>query len=141
MSAVLALDVGTKRIGVAVSDPSRTFALPIGMIERTNLNADLSRILTYLDEYQASAIVVGDPITLAGTRGVAAEKMDLFVEHLRKRVLVPIVRIDERMTTAQVTKSLIAADVSRKKRRTVVDKLAATLILETYLARLKYEGQ
>jgi putative Holliday junction resolvase len=80
-------------------------------------------------------MVVGDPVTLSGQRGPAAEKIDRFVEQLARTFSGTIHRVDERMTTAQATKSLIAADVSRAKRKTVVDKMAAALILETYLAR------
>ena len=133
--AVLGLDVGTKRIGVAVSDPSDTFAIPVGTIERRNLDADLEYILRYVEEYHADVVVVGDPITLAGERGIAAEKIDHFVERLEKRLGRRILRVDERLTTAQAIKTLIAADVSRKKRKGAVDKMAAALILESYLAR------
>ena len=131
----LALDLGTKRIGVAAADPSGTFALPVTVIERTNLRADLERVVELAREYGAAAIVVGDPITLSGERGPAAEKIDRFVEQLARVFSGAIHRVDERMTTAQATKTLIAADVRRSKRKAVVDKMAAALILETYLAR------
>jgi putative pre-16S rRNA nuclease len=131
----MALDVGSKRIGLAVSDPSATYALPIGTIERSNLRTDLERIAEYVDSYAARELVVGDPVTLAGERGPAAESMDRFVTGLRATFNGPIHRVDERMTTAQATKALIAADVSRRKRKTVVDKLAAALILESFLSR------
>ncbi|HKU67180.1 MAG TPA: Holliday junction resolvase RuvX [Candidatus Baltobacteraceae bacterium] len=133
--SLLALDVGSKRIGVAVADPTGTFALPVTVIERTNLKADLERISQLAAEYTAKEMVVGDPVTLSGQRGPAAEKIDRFVEQLARVFTGRIHRVDERMTTAQATKSLIAADVSRSKRKTVVDKMAAALILETYLAR------
>lgn len=133
--ALLALDVGTKRIGVAVADPGGTFALPVTVIERTNIKDDLQQIARIAGEYAAREIVVGDPVTLSGQRGLAAEKIDRFVEQLQRVYDGTIHRIDERMTTAQATKTLIAADVSRAKRKTVVDKMAAALILETYLAR------
>jgi putative Holliday junction resolvase len=132
---ILALDVGSKRIGVAVADPSETFALPVGTIERTNLRADLACIANYVREYGASVVVVGDPIALSGERGVAAAKMDAFVEALRDVFEGTVHRVDERMTTAQATKVLIAADVSRQRRKRVVDKMAAALILESFLAR------
>jgi putative holliday junction resolvase len=133
----LALDVGSKRIGVAVSDPGGTFALPVGTIERTNLREDLARIVGYAESYQAGELVVGDPISLSGERGIAAQKIDAFVERLREVFTGAIHLVDERLTTAQVTKSLIDADVSRKKRKQVVDKMAAALILESFLARRK----
>jgi len=131
----MALDVGSKRIGVAVADPTETFALPAGTIERTNLRADLARLAEYFESYGVRDLVVGDPISLSGERGIAAQKMDVFVEAIRGVFAGTIHRIDERMTTAQVTKTLIAADVSRKKRKGVVDKMAAALILETFLAK------
>lgn len=133
--SLMALDVGSKRIGVAVADPTGTFALPVSVIERTNLKADLERISRLAGEYNADEMVVGYPITLSGERGPAAEKIDRFVEQLGRVFGGRIHRVDERMTTAQATKTLIAADVSRSKRKTVVDKMAAALILETYLAR------
>ncbi len=133
--SIVALDVGERRIGVAVSDPFGSFALPYDTIERTNIKADLGAIVAIAAERGARTIVVGDPITMAGTRGPAAEKMDAFVVALARVYDGEIARIDERLTTAAVQKSLIGADVSRKARRSVVDKLAAAMILETYLAR------
>jgi putative Holliday junction resolvase len=131
----MALDVGSKRIGVAVADPSGTFALPVATIERTNRRADLESIAAYLESYGVRELVVGDPLTLSGERGIAARAMDEFVEALRSIFAGQIHRVDERLTTAQASKSLIAADVSRRKRRTIVDRMAAALILESFLAR------
>lgn len=132
---LLALDVGSKRIGVAVADPTGTFALPLTVIERTNLKADLQRISELAREYSVDEMVIGYPMTLAGQTGPAAEKMDRFIEQLSRVFPGTIHRVDERLTTAQATKTLISADVSRAKRKTVVDKMAAALILESYLAR------
>ena len=137
--SIMALDVGTKRIGIAVADPTGSFALPVGTIERTTLRADLERLEEYFESYLVRDLVVGDPVSLSGERGIASQKMDAFVEQLRRIFPGTIHRVDERMTTAQATKTLIAADVSRKKRRDVVDKMAAALILETFLARRRSE--
>ena len=137
----MALDVGTKRIGIAVADPTNSFALPVGMVERSNLRADLAKLEEYFESYSVRELVVGDPITLSGERGIAAQKMDGFVEQLKGIFSGPIHRVDERMTTAQATKTLIAADVSRKKRKESVDKMAAALILESYLARKRNEAR
>ena len=123
-----------------MADPTETFALPVGTIERSNLRADLARIEEFLESYDVSDLVVGDPISLSGERGIAAQKMDAFVESLRAVFKGTIHRVDERMTTAQVTKTLIAADVSRKRRKEVVDKMAAALILESFLARRRMGG-
>jgi putative Holliday junction resolvase len=130
---VIALDVGERRIGVAVS--AGTLALPYETIERTNVRADTERIVEIARERAARTIVVGDPLTLAGERGIASQNIDVFVGHLARVFDGAIERVDERLTTAAVQKSLIAADVSRKKRKTVVDKLAAAMILDTYLQR------
>jgi putative holliday junction resolvase len=131
----MALDVGSRRIGIAVADPSGTFALPLATLTRTNRRNDLASIKTYLDDYGVEELVIGDPVTLTGERGIAAQAMDTFVESLREIFVGRIHRVDERMTTAQATKSLIAADLSRQKRREVVDRMAAALILESFLAR------
>jgi putative Holliday junction resolvase len=137
--AIVALDVGAKRIGVAVADPSNTFAMPVASIERTNLDADLARIMTLVESHQAADVVIGDPVRLSGERGIAAEKMDVFVERFRRVFSGNIHRVDERLTTAQASRVLLAADVSRKKRKRAVDPLAAALILETFLARRRNE--
>lgn len=134
---VLAIDVGSRRIGVAVSDPGECFALPLTVIEHTNLRADIEKIVELAREHRAQEVVVGDPLTLAGNRGIAADRIDHFVAALARRFSGTIHRLDERLTTAQATKTLISADVSRAKRKTIVDKLAASLILEMYLARRK----
>lgn len=137
---VLALDVGSKRIGAAVSDPGESFAMPLTVIEHTNIRDDVDRIVALAAEHRAQDIVVGDPVRLSGERGIAAERIDRFVEALARRYDGAIHRIDERLTTAQATKTLIGADVSRAKRKTVVDKIAASLILENFLTRRKLRG-
>lgn len=136
---VLALDVGTRRIGIAVADPSGTFALPLRVLERTNVRDDVAEIAEILRAYRADEVVVGDPLTLAGNRGLASEQIDRFVDHLARAFPGTIHRVDERMTTAQAQKGLIAADLSRKKRKGVIDQMAAALILETFLARRRNE--
>ncbi len=132
---LMALDVGSKRIGVALADPSGTFALPIAVLRRSNIRADLDAVAAILKEYDVREVVVGDPLRLSGERGPASENMDRFVERLSNVFTGTIHRVDERLTTAQAQRSLIASDVSRRKRKTAVDKMAAALILETFLAR------
>ncbi|MBV8531627.1 MAG: Holliday junction resolvase RuvX, partial [Candidatus Eremiobacteraeota bacterium] len=80
---VMALDVGSKRIGVAIADPSGTFALPLATIARTNLGDDLAQIAQYMQSYAVDELVVGDPLTLSGERGIAAHAIDAFVDELR----------------------------------------------------------
>ena len=133
--SVIALDVGERRIGVAVADPSRTFSLPYGVIERTAVRDDVRRVVEIAHERGADVIVVGDPVRLGGERGLASQRVDRFVEALSRAWTGKIERVDERLTTAQATRTLIDADVSRSRRKRVVDKLAAALILDVYLAR------
>ncbi len=133
MTTVLALDVGTRRIGVAVGEG--TFAFPHGTIVRTNVRDDVAAIVALANERGARTIVVGDPLTMSGERGLASAAIDAFVAHLARAYDGTIERVDERLTTAAAQKSLIAADVSRAKRKQVVDQLAAVGILETWLAR------
>ena len=130
---VLALDVGTRRIGVAVGEG--TFAFPHSTIERTNVRDDVAAIVAVARDRGARTIVVGDPITLGGERAAASQQIDAFVAHLARAFDGEIARVDERLTTAAAEKALIAADVSRAKRRKVVDQLAAVGILETWQAR------
>ncbi|HYZ16668.1 MAG TPA: Holliday junction resolvase RuvX [Candidatus Acidoferrum sp.] len=131
--SVLGLDVGERRIGVAVGEAS--FVFPHSTIERTNVRDDVAKIVEIARERDARTIVVGDPLTLSGKRALASEKIDAFVAHLARAFDGTIERIDERLTTAAAQRSLIAADVSRAKRKKVVDQLAAVGILETWLAR------
>jgi putative Holliday junction resolvase len=131
--SVLALDVGERRIGVAVGEG--TFAFPHSTIERTNVRDDVAAIVAIARERGAGTIVVGDPLTMDGRRALASEKIDAFVAHLARAFDGAIERIDERLTTAAAQKVLIGADVSRAKRKKVVDQLAAVGILETWLAR------
>lgn len=138
--AIIALDVGSKRIGVAISDPSISYALPLETLERTSLAQDLAAIVRLAESYGVTELVIGDPIALSGERGLAAAGVDAFVERLRKVFTGTIAREDERLTTAAATKTLIAADVSRKRRKRVVDQMAAALILDSYLSRRRRAG-
>jgi putative Holliday junction resolvase len=133
--SIIALDVGTKRIGIAVCPPGMTMAMPLPPLIRTALKADLRALLSIFEERAAQIVVIGDPITLQGERGIAAEKIDLFVAELARRWSGKIVRVDERLTTAESTRALIDADVSRAKRKQLVDGMAAALLLETYVKR------
>jgi putative Holliday junction resolvase len=130
---VIALDVGARRIGIAVGEG--TFAFPHSTLARTNVRDDVATIVAIARERNARTIVVGDPLTMAGERALASEQIDAFVAHLSRVYDGGIERVDERLTTAAAQKELIAADVSRAKRRQVVDQLAAVGILETWLAR------
>jgi putative Holliday junction resolvase len=127
--------MGTKRIGVAVNPPGTSLAIPLNPIDRQNIKLDLAAILAIINERAVTTVVVGDPLNMSGERGIAAEKIDRFVESLRECWSGEILRVDERLTTAQSTRALIEADVSRAKRKRLVDGMAAALILESYLRR------
>ncbi|MDQ1317418.1 MAG: putative pre6S rRNA nuclease [Candidatus Poribacteria bacterium] len=130
---ILGLDVGEVLIGVAVSDPSEIIAQGLDSIRRVNLKKDVETIKNLINEYETDKIVVGLPKMMSGEIGIQAQKVLAFVESLKKIVEIPIIMWDERLTTVSANKVLIEADVSRKKRKKVADKLSAILILQGYL--------
>jgi len=130
---ILALDVGDVRIGVAVSDPSRIIAQGLSSITRTDLEKDVEAVSNLVNQYEAGEMVVGLPKMMDGTIGIQAQKVLDFVEAMKSKVKIPIIMQDERLTTVSATRVLIQADVSRKKRKKVVDKMAAVIILQGYL--------
>ncbi|MFA5336518.1 MAG: Holliday junction resolvase RuvX [Candidatus Omnitrophota bacterium] len=134
---VLGLDFGEKRIGVAVSDPLGIIAQGVTVIERKTIEEDLKAINAIISEYGAESIVVGMPINMDGTKGKSADKVAEFVELLKASAGIPVATYDERLSTKESEKFLISSDVSRRKRKNVIDKVAAQLILESYLERLK----
>ena len=130
---ILGLDVGDVLIGVAVSDPSRTIAQGLASIRRAALKEDMEAIKRLVDQYELGEIVVGLPKMMDGEIGIQAQKVLNFVESLRAVVKIPVVLWDERLTTVAANRSLIEANISRRKRKKVVDKVAAMLILQGYL--------
>lgn len=133
----IAYDIGTKRVGVAVSDPLGTIASPAGVVLRSeDAAADAARLAEMATEYEAERIVVGMPVSLRGEREIAAHKIEEFTALLRGRTALPIVEWDERMTTAIAERTMIGADVSRMERRRKIDQVAAALILQSYLDSL-----
>lgn len=132
---ILALDLGDKRIGVAVSQLGGALALPDGVITRRNWSQVIAEIRTRVDAVQADRIVVGLPLRMDGTEGSAAEAARKFVKRLQANVSVPVDVQDERLSTAEAERSLIAADMRRRRRRAVRDAVAAAIMLQTYLDR------
>ncbi|MBC5828059.1 MAG: Holliday junction resolvase RuvX [Candidatus Eremiobacteraeota bacterium] len=130
--AILALDVGTVRIGVAICEGARLPALPLTTIPHTNRTTDIARIVDLARERAARTIVVGYPVRLDGSHGTAAEKMDRFIAALRGSFAGDVVAVDERLTTAAAQRKLLATGLSGRKRRTIVDRYAAVEILESY---------
>jgi len=130
---ILGLDVGDVLIGVAVSDPSGTIAQGLISITRADLKEDVEAVRRLINQYEVGEIVVGLPKMMDGEIGIQAQKVLSFVESLQAEVEIPVVLWDERLTTVAANKLLIEADMSRRKRKKVVDKVAATLILQGYL--------
>lgn len=129
----LGLDYGDRRIGVAVSDAFGWTAQALEVIRRTNPEADMARIAELARAHEVEEIVVGWPKNMDGTIGPRGELSMAFAERLRERLGIPVVLWDERLSTVSAERTLLAADVSRKKRRQVVDKMAAAIILQHYL--------
>ena len=130
---ILALDHGTKRIGVAVSDETKTIALPLEYILAEPFAAFLERLKKILVEKEIDLILIGMPRNMDGSYGPAAQKVDTFVAVLRNAVTVPIKTLDERLTSAQANRVLIQGGVRRDQRKEKVDKMAAAILLQSYL--------
>jgi len=134
---LLGLDVGTKTIGMALSDVTRTVATPFDTIRRTKFTADAKAIREVVEKNQVGALVLGLPLNLDGSEGPRAQSTRAFARNLAIHVTVPIVFWDERLSTAAVERHLIEADASRKRRAEVVDRMAAAYILQGLLERLR----
>jgi putative Holliday junction resolvase len=130
---LLALDVGDRRIGVAVSDELGVTAQGVTTLHRRSRAADLAEIARLVEAWEAEAIVVGLPLTLDGTVGPRTQTVQGFIKRLESVVAVPILTWDERFSTVAAERVLIDADLSRAKRRQVVDKTAAVVILQHFL--------
>ncbi len=129
---VLGLDLGDARIGVAISDDDRRMAVPLGTIH-TGAPADLKAVAKLVDEHAATTVVVGLPLSMSGERGPAAAKADAFADALRSFLTVPVELQDERLSTVEAERGLRDAGVTGRERRNVVDRTAATVILQAWL--------
>jgi putative holliday junction resolvase len=134
---LLGLDLGTKTIGVAVSDGVRYTATPLETIQRTKFTADAARLLELIEENAAVAFVIGLPLNMDGSEGPRAQSTRAFARNLAQKAPLPILFWDERLSTSAVTRMLIEADTRRDRRAEVVDKLAASYILQGFLDRLR----
>lgn len=130
---VLALDHGTKRIGVAISDELGIIAQPLEFIPAEPRKAFFARLKTILAEKNVAQIVVGMPFNMDGSSGPAVEKVEEFIRDLETQITLPIRTCDERLTTSEAEQLLIQAGTRRDKRRKVIDKMAAAILLQSYL--------
>ena len=133
MQRLLGLDIGERRIGVALSDPLGITAQRLTIIERQGVAQDLSAIAELVTTHQVEAVIVGLPLTMRGETGEQAKLVQALAEQLAARISCPIRFIDERLTTAQSERALLETDTSRKRRKGLIDQLAAQLILQSYL--------
>ncbi|HJS25579.1 MAG TPA: Holliday junction resolvase RuvX [Actinomycetota bacterium] len=129
---VLGLDLGDARIGVAISDDVRRLAVPLGTV-RTGAPADLNAITVLVDEHGVTAVVVGHPILLSGEPGDRAHHAERFADALRVALSVPVLLQDERLSTSEADRALREAGATGRERRRVVDRSAATVILQAWL--------
>ena len=135
---ILALDHGTKRIGVAVSDELKMIASPLEYVLAEPFADFLSRLKEIIREKEVELIIIGMPRNMDGSYGPAALKVQEFVGVLRDAVAIPIKTLDERLTTAQAQRFLIQGNVRREKRKEKVDKTAAAILLQSYLDTLNH---
>src|ERR1700730_10891543 len=136
--SLIGLDLGSKTIGVAGSEPDRRVAAPVETIKRTRFDADARRVLELASERRAAGIVLGLPINMDGSEGASAQSARAFARNLARLTALPIALWDERLSTAAVERALIAADASRARRKAVIDQHAATYILQGALDRLTH---
>ena len=134
---LLGLDPGTKTLGLAISDRTRLIATPLGTIRRKKFTPDAKRLLELYAQNEASALIVGLPLNMDGSAGPRVQSVRDFCANLLRMRDVPIFQWDERLSTAAVTRQMIGADVSRRKRAERVDEQAAAYILQGVLDRLR----
>jgi putative Holliday junction resolvase len=134
---LLGLDLGTKTIGVAISDGMRYSATPLETIRRTKFTEDANRLLALIAQNSVVGLVLGLPLNMDGSEGPRVQSTRAFARNLAQKTDLPIAFWDERLSTAAVTRTLLEADVRRDKRAEVVDKLAASYILQGALERLR----
>ena len=136
----LGLDIGSKRIGVALSDPDMKVASPLAVLEAGPLRADLRPLLRLIEEWEIDRVVVGLPLTMAGEEGPQALDVRATAEAFAARLPVPLAYHDERLSSAEANKVMAEAGLTEKDRRGVVDKVAATIILQSWLDGLNRES-
>jgi len=138
---VLGLDYGSRRIGVAVCDEIGMTAQGVGTVVRQNRDADLAAIAAFVERFGVESIVVGYPLRLDGSEGIQCEKVNRFIRRLQTRFAIPVIRRDETLSTKEAEELLRETGVRREKKRGIVDRLAASIILQGYLDALAREGK
>lgn len=138
---ILAVDPGTKRVGLALSDPSGTIATALATVKAEPSSTLVARLAAIAREHDAERVIVGLPRRLDGSRGPEAASAERLAAEIRAAVRLPVETVDERLTTAAAERSLIEGGVSREKRRQAIDRVAATILLQSHLDRLHANKQ
>ena len=133
MMRALGLDVGDRRIGVALSDSLGLTAQRLTVLERRGPSEDVEAVRTLVDAHGVEVVVVGLPLTMRGERRIQADKVGTFADQLRRRIAVPVQLVDERLTTVQGERALREMGTTRRRRKQVIDQVAAQLILQQFL--------
>lgn len=133
MERYIGLDLGTKTIGVAISDPFLMFANGLVTIKRKNVRSDIEQIKKIIEENEITKVIIGMPYNMDGSKGPSAQRVMSFVDLLRKEIDNEIIYEDERLTTVSAERVLIESNVGRNRRKDHIDKIAAALILQSYL--------
>ncbi len=141
MTRILAVDLGTRRIGLALSDPTRSVAVPLDTLIHRERRKDLAAVAAVARSHEVGRIVVGWPRNMNGTSGPAAKQAEAFAEALRRIVPVPVDLWDERLSTAAAERTLRETSVKRDRRVLVRDQIAAALILQAYLGARPWERE
>ena len=137
---IIGLDVGTKTIGVAVSDIMGWTAQGITTVKRSDPDSDVIEIKKLIEEFEAEQVMIGLPLNMNGSAGPSVDMVRQFGDQLEAEINIPIVYRDERMSTIAAERYLLEGDVSRKKRKKVIDKMAAVFVLQGYLDYLANNG-
>lgn len=133
----MAVDLGTKRIGIALSDPDGLFASPLTVVQRKGGRQDLQEVADLARDYQVDVIVVGLPVDLRGQEAIAAEKAQVEIEQLRQLTPLPVETYDERMTSVAAQKAMREGGAGREQRKDNIDKVAAAMLLQSYLDKIR----
>jgi putative holliday junction resolvase len=137
---LIGIDLGTKTIGLALSDVTRTIATPLETIRRVKFTPDVARLLAITAEHGITGLVLGLPVNMDGSEGPRAQATRAFARNLNKLSALPILLWDERLSTTAAERTLIEADTSRKRRAEVIDKMAAGIILQGALDRMRHRA-
>ena len=138
---LMGLDLGEKTIGIALTDTLRTVATPLKTLKRGKFTNDAAILSSMLEEHCVGAVIVGLPLNMDGSAGPSAQSAQAFARNFAAISDCPVVLVDERLSTAAVTRTLLEADASRRRRRAVVDKMAAAYVLQGALDRLAQLGR